>query len=1311
MQSVLTWLSLPQDGVLLLETFEDFDVVRPNSISTTQVKDTSSDRKLTLLDQGFKKSLVGFWRLANANPKIKITLCFLSRAAIGHERDYSFPDEVSGIEYWGLCKSGSALKPLRDSLGKIFEDEPLGTWLKSDIEDDVVLSTLIEPVTWCVSAPDSDEVRVLLTEQTVGHCIANGYSASESHTAASSLIDEVLDRASQPIPEARQLTREDIALCLHRALRPSRLGSEGGAFLTFPPGLSINTVPQNLVPRDSLSNTYKTTLMKRGILYLHGASGVGKSALASLTAEALGGEWILADMREVATSDAASLSRLRTLYPASRAPVRAQGVIIDDLPDVLLGSQAATLKRFISWARSSKLYLILTAYREPSPAARSALGLPDDTVCEAPYLELVDIAELLSRSGAPDSKKDAIAALVYATTGGGHPQLVAAKITALASDDWSIDPLVSEIAGKPMKEVRLTQDEARRRLLTDINSKDALKLLKRLSVIVGGFDQTDALSVSKVSPLIPDTGDHLAYLIGPWIETTPYGDFRISPLLGQLSNDLPTDEKKSVAGTAAETILSRRLLNYRTLPRCFWNAFAAEREDLLGLLVSILSSKTEDEWVKIAPMLEAVSVFHTDRLIYPKNKHLSACLRILQIDVALGLGKADLALKIVRRFFVEIADLPRDLAVDGLKFMARTKILFARGVKLPWRERIEWLGSYEAELSSFGEDESGKLIESAKVALSELGAKGSVIEFFAAVGAETVKTIKDFSEFFEIMGEIEPAFRARLLSGISSVRGGHAPTVQEPWANDYFDDVLDVDEAMQVYVRAAELAESWNEADLAGECIIAQSVLADELQKDTERALDLVEAGITKFGTTTPLIRQKYKVLKNNRRYDEAYKTFLTVSSTVGPHSSVDRAYALRDGAIAAAFVGKHSDATKWFIEAAAAANASEGLAIFETLLTLEAAASAFRAGEFMNSCEFASKALSSLDRLDGNANRANEFVYRMVYYVIGWLNQSATNGECNATLLEPGAASNSDRDLGLSIEKPIGRIEDIWALLRAYEIRTDAGDEVRKAFEAREDQRRRVEIQFDLDSAEFCLQARKGNAAQAFESGIRALSGIRNLKKLRESAGDNDVMSMPRDLSDLRKFSLDEITDVDFTPASRGMIVAFLITATLSGKMTSVQLNEAAVSAKTAFQDKLPVDDLFVAFERAKPIGAGASDICVHAAAAAGRVYKGGMTASEAIEVHLILCQFATQGDLLADTYRWLLVQSVADYWLNVAKHGRFALTNPAVSAPLLLEAASSVNMAGYQSLGAILTAAAAALGQRLSPDWANVFRKYARA
>lgn len=135
-QSVFAWMQLKENEILVLEGAEDFDVRCGASVTTTQVKDVSSN--LTLKSQAVVDSLNNFWTHCENNPDYGIILRFLTTADAGQEQGSPFGSGKKGLEYWNNSDSiGIDIELLRTFLLTLTLKPALASFIQTATGDEL----------------------------------------------------------------------------------------------------------------------------------------------------------------------------------------------------------------------------------------------------------------------------------------------------------------------------------------------------------------------------------------------------------------------------------------------------------------------------------------------------------------------------------------------------------------------------------------------------------------------------------------------------------------------------------------------------------------------------------------------------------------------------------------------------------------------------------------------------------------------------------------------------------------------------------------------------------------------------------------------------------------------------------------------------------------------------------------------------------------------------------------------------------------------------------------------------------------------
>ena len=187
-----------------------------------------------------------------------------------------------------------------------------------------------------------------------------------------------------------------------------------------------------------------------------------------------------------------------------------------------------------------------------------------------------------------------------------------------------------------------------------MRSLEAGQLLRRAGAVFDRSDDALLLKLAAAEPPLPNAGDAIAVLKGPWLEILPHDDVRVSPLIADIASDVPAADLKAWRRLAALHWLENRTLNERTLPLCFWNAFWGEHDGVLMKLCEVMQTMEPEKLRAAAPILATLSYLTTDGPIYQSHPLVDLYLRYLQFEIADAVDRPDIAGKVAERFLVEI---------------------------------------------------------------------------------------------------------------------------------------------------------------------------------------------------------------------------------------------------------------------------------------------------------------------------------------------------------------------------------------------------------------------------------------------------------------------------------------------------------------------------------------------------------------------------------------------------------------------------------------------------------------------------------
>jgi hypothetical protein len=394
-------------------------------------------------------------------------------------------------------------------------------------------------------------------------------------------------------------------------------------------------LPPRAAHRRELVEDLHRTFVENGALWLHGSSGLGKTTLALLLARQ-SGTWTFADLRGWEPHALRLvLARLAATFGASGA----RGLILDDLPADADNATILAIRRVSRAVASADGVLVVTCAKPPPPTLAGGLSLAKSAVRAVPYLTEEDVCEIVSLAGGDRSIWGRV---VFLFCGGGHPQLVDARVAGLGQRKWPRDELFAELVPLSEKsdDLEAERKAVRTRLLRELDA-ESRELLLRLSLLTSNFDRDIMYAVAEVAPAMPQAGLLFDALVGPWVEHVGPTRFRLSPLLHDSGEaGLAEDKRTSIRTAVVEHLMLRRPFPADHLMLMFLFAFRLKHVAALTWFSGALIHTAHHDKNLFRRLAEEISVFAlVDRgeaaPLFPENIKVSTMLRYAQFRVEL----------------------------------------------------------------------------------------------------------------------------------------------------------------------------------------------------------------------------------------------------------------------------------------------------------------------------------------------------------------------------------------------------------------------------------------------------------------------------------------------------------------------------------------------------------------------------------------------------------------------------------------------------------------------------------------------------
>jgi len=422
--------------------------------------------------------------------------------------------------------------------------------------------------------------------------------------------------------------------------------------------------PLAFAKRTDLVFTLYRKLSETTWLNITGAAGLGKTYIARLLAEMHGLDrviWIslrgeqttqsllnyldrhllriasypdCPDLVQAYAIGALSFSQLSRLV-ADR--LTAEGVIVtDELPDLLkiprVGEKLVDLTLAL---QESGGKLLTTAQRNVPPSVTQHLYDADSAFIESPIPPMTqqDIDEMLTATGAPPAFHGSDNLNLIQSATHGHPALVAATISFLRRNNWTIDEPMLILKGDPLEEIRA---ETRRKVFHLLRDENLCALLYRLSLATTSFDRDLVRVVARVHPPIQRPTELFAELTGPWVYNLGSDRFEVSPLLSNAGqNMLDTALQRKIHLSIVSHYFRSRTINSPQVFQIITHLIAAnDSQGLTAFLLQIASHLNERSHARV---FEPIMMMFTS---WPQDAPLALriAIRTVQIRILTLLG-------------------------------------------------------------------------------------------------------------------------------------------------------------------------------------------------------------------------------------------------------------------------------------------------------------------------------------------------------------------------------------------------------------------------------------------------------------------------------------------------------------------------------------------------------------------------------------------------------------------------------------------------------------------------------------------------
>jgi tetratricopeptide (TPR) repeat protein len=1048
-QSVLAWMLLKENELLVLEGAEDFDVYNSFSVVTTQVKDVASN--ITLRTADVIDTLNNHWANKEKNPDYDIILRFLTTSEAGQEQGSPFGPGVKGLNYWQSAESNLIdVEPLRTFLLTLGLSQNIHGFIK-DATGDELREQLISRIKWDMGNKQREAIQYTIEAKLKIHGFKLSINTHLSCQALPYLLKKTADLLSTNGPKELRfcdfLTSFDEATTvtiprgkLEAMASTSNLQQFAGMFdsAEMLRLANISTTIGNPIPivdggisRTTVVSNLTNLLLGQRVIFLCGSSGLGKTNLASLICHQAGESWGWAGFRGMQPDQIKDvLNRVAFEMNSDRLP---PFLVLDDL-DL---SQVSIFEReFITLVfsvfNSNGMVIITGPIRPPLQLLPK---LWKDEACEVsvPYFNETEVTEMVYAHGLFDSKRTTEWARTIWITTSGHPQLVHARVRNISARGWpSIE--LSDLT-KP-EDVERVRSEARLRLVKEFPTENTRLLAYRLSLINGVFTRETAIAIAETPPPTTLPGEAFDALIGPWIEREGANRYRVSPLLTGAANNVLSDANiKAVHGAIALSIISRKSINQLEVGTAFFHAFMAKHAHALFMLASKISMADSKHMHLLYDAMTWLTFVGLDagQKILPENPSIDLILRVAQYKLIAASPEPDKSCVIIDRIEEILNEIEPTELRQYSEILAYGMILNTLEVKIPSSKVIRMISRMiDLQEESPVLKEISNSFANGHSDLPRLG-ENKPAQLLFSYQAIRLSGLDDLSELVASLDALPPNKRDQLLIVCDSDFDFASLLISRAWWKEVEGGTLDVNKALRLFDLTMLKSREWKRPEITKACFVAMSVIQDEYGNSIERALEVLDAADNEFPDDANVINQRAKVLFHANRDNEALPIAYKALELPGL-STVEFVFCCRVTGIAAAKSDDWAETERLFLLGAEKTKLSSVQQSMGIGLMADVAFALWKQKKFDNSLLLFAQALDSLGEIPLSDDIRTRHLHATVRHCISWIHFEA-RGKYPSDFIEPvpGMCSNQEPHEGIKDHRIID-ISAAWDLLASTE-------------------------------------------------------------------------------------------------------------------------------------------------------------------------------------------------------------------------------------------------------------------------------------
>ena len=1035
--SVNAWLHLTEDEVLYLEGAEDFDKVSDNDAMVTQVKATQAP--ITLRSQDVNDAINHYWELQTNNSDRNVKFRFLTYSKIGVEQGNPFGTGNPGLQVWSRCSGDEeSIKKISNFLqtaGKISDE--VKDFLKQ-AEQQEIYERLIEPISWETGSKPASFVEQSIRATLVHHGDRYSIPPADAAKVVDHLLKETLIVATATQEENRKLTREHFLNVFAENTRislPIQNSAEhepiqlkivldhikealiaGPADFSFafqsPVQKTIPPLYPDVTPRENLLTSIQAKFQSEGIVAIHGGAGRGKTTLAKLTANAMGGCWFWLSFTDRDSSQIGQLLQQVAVEVSNQS--EQINIVLDDLnvqPQELHKYQEDLgVLVYRTLERGAKL-LITSQHKPPNSLIRQ-LNVSPSIVVHVPDFTLSEIDEFAEQLGCPADDAKNWAQLIQLHTG-GHPRLVHARLARLREENWKQQNVIESLLQTP-EEVGIEREDARQ-LLTELPDAQR-EFLYRLSLMTTGFRRDYALNIGDIPESVPYAGDIFSQLVGPWIDRFNESYYTISPLLTNAAKDIWSESKRNkLHAQIADAILKTGNLTQMEAQAVLFHSMVGHNEIGFIAVIQALMTASEDNWKEICQEFSWVVGAQPDvpEKFFPGNALVNHLFRSLQYRIAVEV-KPEAAPKILEIWDKETKPHePRKLYLLN-RLMLATEALRSVQVSLSVKQMVGYLKEI-IEITD-NHKEVQEIYHRSYISQFEEQKVGTANYFsflFSFIVARRPIYAPFLSDLIDALDGLPPKTRTLLLADFEGDTVDSRLLIDAVWLAEENLENPDWKRCLRVFDKVIEKVLAWDYPYLAAASAKDKAVIYDECLHNPDSAHKVLQDMASKVGTLPVIEEEKANIYFGQNYYRESLSIYERILPAWNPPSEqvgIGPLEEYRRAAICAAQLNDWEKAASFFEDGARRTQTIESTGRHVGLYA-DAGFAQFKAGNTLESTKLWNQALYEFEKMPQDNTDIKYFSLKQrLAHTIRWMaEQSRENNPSELEEPQVGMCSNPE--------------------------------------------------------------------------------------------------------------------------------------------------------------------------------------------------------------------------------------------------------------------------------------------------------------